>query len=177
MFPTSHTAILEIVITFVALSLRRTKFHEPEQGLPHNLLLAKDNDLHQKDEAGQKLARHIPASPRNIRKAVTQILDLSVGFLARSGQALSHYKIFLSPSHIHASPADHTTWNAQKCFEAAFIESLQTAKTCELSQLKSATKRADRGANVFVTEGSVTFSHPHRTCGVAIQTSASTLAV
>ena len=31
MFRISHTAILEIVITFVALSLRRTKFHEPEK--------------------------------------------------------------------------------------------------------------------------------------------------
>ena len=31
MFPISHTAILEIVVTFVALFLRRTKFHEPEK--------------------------------------------------------------------------------------------------------------------------------------------------
>ena len=60
--------------------------YEEIKGLTHNLLLAKDNDLHQKDEAGQKLARHhLETCERQRLHCRTQILDFTVGFLAASG--------------------------------------------------------------------------------------------
>ena len=76
----------------------------------HNLLLAKDNDendfeshlntLQEKDEAGQKLARHhLETCERQRIHCQAQILDFCTGFLVRSAQALWHYKMFFSPSH------------------------------------------------------------------------------
>ena len=137
----------------------------------HNLLLAKHYDengfasnlstLHQKDEARPKLARHhfedIPkASDIHCR---TQILDFWIGFLATSGASIvTLQNVLLTLAHPRCSCGSyHMKRSKSEHFEAAFIESLQTAKTCELSRLKEATKRADRGANVFVTQGSVKF--------------------
>ena len=93
-----------------------------------NFLLAKHNDenafesnlntMQEKGEAGPKLI-----SLRNIKgndyiRCRTQILDLSTGFLATSGQALS-YQMFFSPSH--------TTLLLRIIPD--FIESRQTATT------------------------------------------------
>ena len=72
------------------------------------------------------------------------------------------------------APCRHATFCLQKmCFSPSHTtlllriilislspdKQLQPAKTHELSQLNSATRRADRGANVFVTEGSVTLAY------------------
>ena len=89
-------------------------------------------------------------------------LEPSEREVAREMQSLPSTQFTKAPCR-HATSAckkcsSHPHTPRCSCISLSPDKQLQPAKTHELSQLNSATRRADRGANVFVTEGSVTLA-------------------
>ena len=95
--------------------------------------------------------------------AQSRDLEPSEMEVAREMQSLPSTQFTKAPCR-HATSAckkcsSHPHAPRCSCISLSPDKQLQPAKTHELSQLNSATRRADRGANVFVTEGSVTLAY------------------
>ena len=98
------------------------------------------------------------ASLQNMRKAATTLPDSDTGFVDRIPGSIWPNSIRLQDVLLILTRLRcfHVSHHMKMCkrepANATFIESLQTAKTHELSQLSNGTKRADRGASAFTQE-------------------------
>ena len=95
---------------------------------------------------------------QNMRKAATTLPDSDTGFVDRIPGSIWPDSIRLQDVLLILTRLRcfHVSHHMKMCkrepANATFIESLQTAKTHELSQLSNGTKRADRGASAFTQE-------------------------
>ena len=159
MFPISHTAILEIVITFVSLSLRRTKFSRARTRPYTQSSACKRQWSAPKGWGWSKVS---PASPRNMRKAATTLPDSDTGFFRRVfgkiwPSIVTLQNVLLTLTHPCFSCGSYHMKHAK-------VNILRQLSLSPYRQLKHVNCRSWKARQSALIVEKMSSLHPHGTC-------------